>query len=457
LEALHLPDSVERIKQRAFDGCSAVKTLTLGKGLKILEEYAFSYMPYVCEVVLPDSLTEIGDYAFSRFESLANITLPASLTYLSPSAFYDSYKLVEIKNLSAMSISANVQNGFFLKNVYSDASGESKLHTDQNGFVFYVDVNEVYLLAYRGEGDVILPDSYSGKNYGIWHYAFSNTNFESGYLFLPDAVISIGGYAFARNKTLRVLAGGEGVRTIDTYAFSNCTELLSVTLGTNLTTIANYAFDGCIRLMDVVNRSTLAVSNSGVAALKFGSVALHAFKVHNGAQQPHVILDESGYAWYMDSEVCLLVRYFGKVTQLRLPEKHLNYSYNIYSYCFDKTNLLEMIEISPATEILYEYAFSNCDTLASFTVWGTYKSLKEIRSYALSSTSIISLELPDSLVYIGEYAMPSTLQVVRISDTEEWYQSKNGGSGLKVSNRFYTDTAAYLLEKEDFAFFKKVQ
>ena len=90
-------------------------------------------------------------------------------------------------------------------NVYTPTSGESKLHTTTDGFVFYEDGNKCYLVGYIGnKTDITLPESYNGKNYEIYEHAFSDCDS------LTSVVI------------------GEGVTSIGYAAFYNCTSLTSI-------------------------------------------------------------------------------------------------------------------------------------------------------------------------------------------------------------------------------------
>ena len=454
IESINIPDSTDFINNYAFTGCTSVKTLTLGASVRTICGSAFANLSLVEELILPEGLDSIGDYAFSGFKSVLKVTIPASLTYLSDSAFYDCYRLIEIHNLSPrVSITAGSSSYLYVKHVYTDPNGASRL-SEYEDFIFYSDESRVYLLDFIGKGAVILPTDFNGRSYEIWNYAFINTDFEGGMLHIPAAVTKINRSAFEFNETLRVLTGGEGVSIIAENAFYGCKELLSVTLGKSLTSIGQNAFSSCTRLMDVVNHSSISLT---AGTLGGSSVALYALTVRTGAETTTAItLTDDGYAWYVNTvdRIYLLVRYFGSETALKLPETYLAYSYDIYKYAFDEKSFVNSVQISAKTTILYEYAFLS-GNVTSITFDGESPNLREIREGALLGTSIVSIELPGNLKFIGKNALPSTIEVVRISDDEGWKRRKSSSeSGLSVSSQFYTDTAAYLLGNKDFEFFK---
>ncbi|MCM1438269.1 MAG: leucine-rich repeat domain-containing protein [Roseburia sp.] len=120
-----IPDSVERIEEKAFNDCSDLVSLHIGSGLRYLDSTAFSLLqkletitvspdnPYftaednvlytkdgkgvvlvaacngMTEVKLKSGVTEIWDYAFSCHQTLASIVLPEGLKSVGDYSFYD--------------------------------------------------------------------------------------------------------------------------------------------------------------------------------------------------------------------------------------------------------------------------------------------------------------------------------------------------------------------------------
>ena len=83
----------------AFEGCSALKSVTI-----------------------PDSVTMIGNYAFYGCDALTSVTIGNSVTTIGDWAFYgcDALKTVYCEPTTPPSLG---NNGVFYNNVYNNASG----------------------------------------------------------------------------------------------------------------------------------------------------------------------------------------------------------------------------------------------------------------------------------------------------------------------------------------------
>ena len=76
------------IGQRAFQSCSAITSLSLGKSLTSIGDYAFFGLSRLTgNLTIPDSVTSIGDYAFSYCSGLTSVTIVNSVTSIGSSAF----------------------------------------------------------------------------------------------------------------------------------------------------------------------------------------------------------------------------------------------------------------------------------------------------------------------------------------------------------------------------------
>ena len=75
----NIPDDVERIGNRAFSGCSSLKSITIPGSVKEIGSGAFCVCSDLTSVILPESLEKIGNEAFSGCSSLRSITIPSSV------------------------------------------------------------------------------------------------------------------------------------------------------------------------------------------------------------------------------------------------------------------------------------------------------------------------------------------------------------------------------------------
>ena len=111
-----------------------------------------------------------------------HVTIPSTVTTISSYAFQLCYRLVEVQNLSNLTItmgdSSNGYVGYYAKTVYG-ADGTSGLIVSDD-YKIYVDnsTNENYLVDYIGtEANLTLPAMINDNNYII--NAMSNEQLQS--------------------------------------------------------------------------------------------------------------------------------------------------------------------------------------------------------------------------------------------------------------------------------------
>ena len=341
LSSVNIPENVTSIGDNAFAYCVSLTGVTLPDGLNYLGSEVFRDDVRLKNVVIPDGVTDIntqtfyncanlssvtigngvtsiGNGAFYGCRALTSMTIPEGVTSIGNNAFYDCYKLVEICNRSSLALSAGSQdNGYaayYAKRVYGE--GGSYLNTTSDGYVFYENGDEVYLVAYTGDKiQLTLPDEYNGKTYEI-------------------------------NKN----------------AFRNNTDLISVTVPAGVTGIGEYAFNGCFKLIEVDNCSSLNITDYGN-----GDVAYYAKHIHSeGDSYLHTTSD--GYVFYKDGDEVYLIGYTGNKAKLTLPDNYGGKNYEIYKHAFDGRADLTSVKFGAGATLIGRYAFYNCANLNSVTI-----------------------------------------------------------------------------------------
>lgn len=155
LTAIDLPDYLEYIGARAFQGCSLLDSVTI-----------------------PDSVMEIGDAAFCDCSSLASVNIPSGLTYVGGGAF---------------------DNTLWIKRFEDNTS------IIFGGRVFY---------KYLGDAEVVnIPEGVIG----ISGNAFTGKKTLT-YVNIPDSVVFIGDYAFFGCPELKSLSIPDGVYYMGVYS-----------------------------------------------------------------------------------------------------------------------------------------------------------------------------------------------------------------------------------------------
>lgn len=95
LEGVVLPDNVETLGLAVFSGCHDLKKVTLGKNIKIIEEWTFEECRSLVEVEMP-SVEEIRQLAFSRCESLQHVGWSDNLRVIELQTFFVCPSLTEV-------------------------------------------------------------------------------------------------------------------------------------------------------------------------------------------------------------------------------------------------------------------------------------------------------------------------------------------------------------------------
>lgn len=213
---LVIPDSVTSIGRYAFYSRPYLRpetqgTLTLGRNLRTIGEFAFLESRYTGSLTIPDSVVEIGERAFYQCENLnGTLTLGRSLRTIGKEAFY---WCAFTGSLTIPEGVAEIADGAF-----------SSLHQFNRDGMF--------------NGTLTLPSTL--KTIGA--EAFAYTDF-SGELLIPDGVTSIGANAFKECDGFGgTLSLPDSVKTVGEWAFYLCKGFTGLKLSASLTKIEKLSF-----------------------------------------------------------------------------------------------------------------------------------------------------------------------------------------------------------------------
>ena len=287
--SIEIPNSVTSIGDRAFSNCSSLTSITIPNSVTSIGDWAFYNCSSLTSITIPNSVTYIEDNAFSDccrlvevynlsslnitkgssdngavgyyaldiytdknapskltkendfvihtegnvktlvgyFGDRTSITIPSSVTSIGDDAFSDCYRLVEVYNLSSLSITKGSEDngavGLNALDIYTDKNAPSKL-TKENDFVIHTEGNVKTLVGYFGDRTSIT---------------------------IPDSVTSIGDNAFYGCSSLTSITIPDSVTSIRDDAFSGCSSLTSVTIPSSVTSIGWGAFYDCSSLKTI--------------------------------------------------------------------------------------------------------------------------------------------------------------------------------------------------------------
>ena len=207
--------------------------LVIPLDVQTISAYAFCNYDMLKSVQFHNDLRAIGDAAFYNCNLLLNITLPAGLSSIGTDAFFGCNKLIEVYNLSSLNLkkgaTSNGNVALYAKDIYTDSATPSKTFVDENGFRFYENGSECYLINYEGKNATpTLPSDCHGKKYKIYSYAFYENEVLTKVV-IGANITEIGASAFEACKNLTEIEIGSEVQLIDQHAFYRCDKLTKAT------------------------------------------------------------------------------------------------------------------------------------------------------------------------------------------------------------------------------------
>ena len=245
-------DYVTTINPRAFDNNTKLASITIGKGVKTIGDYAFWYCGYdesVNELTIKmgDNITKISECAFQYCKKLKSVTLPSSVKLIEGYAFSDT-------GLTEITIPASVDSLGLM--VFGSCGDLSSIHIEDNatplkmwnGYYGSFAHSDAEKTVYVGR-DLLLNDNTT---------VFGNPTS----VVIGDYVTTINPRAFDDNTKLASITIGKGVKTIGYEAFRYCgkdesVNELTVTMGENITQISESAFQYCKYLKSVTLPSSV--------------------------------------------------------------------------------------------------------------------------------------------------------------------------------------------------------
>lgn len=203
----------------------------------IVAAASFCNQSKLLSVKLPTSVTAVGANAFAYCTGLQTVEAQKKLEKIDNNAFYNCYKLKEVKLPADGALKTIGQCAFQYCNTLSSIS---------------------------------LPASLNTIGYDAFCGCSSLTSVK-----LPDngSLQTIGKEAFYGCGALTSINIPEGITTINDYTFYNCSKLNSINLPSTLTSINYRAFDGCSSLTSIslpIKLATIgknAFSGSGLTEL----------------------------------------------------------------------------------------------------------------------------------------------------------------------------------------------
>lgn len=230
------------IGENAFEGCSSLKTITIGNGVKIIGDSAFSGCNKLVAVTIPDSVESIGYCAFKDCTSLPAITIYDSLKIMGEKAFECCSSLETITYIGIPEKWNNWHRGNGWNNNTPAKIVCEPMAELINGIYYRLNENKLtakVIMNGSSESDIDIPEivKFNGVSY---------------------RVTSIGEYAFYRCESLTKISMPNGVTNIEYRAFFGCDSLSNIIIPDSVTSIGMFAFCFCLSLTSITFQGTKA-------------------------------------------------------------------------------------------------------------------------------------------------------------------------------------------------------
>ena len=360
IRSITIPDTVQIIESRAFEGCTRLTNVTLPNGITDIDSYTFRNCTSLTSITIPDSVTSIGSSAFSGCTSLVSITIPDSVTSIGDGAFSGCTSLASIKI----------------------PDGVSSI-----GYVVFHGCTSLT--------SITIPDGVTS----IGDAAFSGcTSLAS--ITIPDSVTSIGDGAFSSCTSLTSITIPDGVTSIDARAFLGCTSLASIMIPDTVTSIGDNAFQDCTSLASI----TIPMDVLSIGAATFHNcTSLTSITIPDGV----IIIDMSAFSNCTN------------LASVTIPNSVTSIGNWAFLGCTSLTNIM----IPDTVTSIGDNAFQDCTSLTSITIPDSVTSIGEMTFYNCTSlTSITIPDSVTSIGDLAFYNCTSLVDVYYAGTMEEWNQ-----------------------------------
>lgn len=304
--ALVAEESVTEIGQNAFDGFTALETITLPDGLKKIGNSAFTNTAYYADdanwengalyigqyLVDADNVSGaftaregtvlIADYALTSESAMTSFSAPEGLRFIGEGAFRNCSGMevlslpASVEDISGENYIAIANNTYYERSAFSGCTALESI-TVASGNVRYsdagdnlIDTEQNMLLVGSANSEIPTDGSVTRIAAGAFVYGGSYTNGmqEGGALYVSGCLVAendsidgmltvregtwlIADMVFWREMYITEASLPNSVQYIGNYAFYECEQLASVTFGSGLVSIGEGAFRRCYSLASV--------------------------------------------------------------------------------------------------------------------------------------------------------------------------------------------------------------
>ena len=242
-----IPNSVSIIGSGAFEGCSALTSITIPNSVTSIGGYAFYGCSGLTSITIPNSITSIGGHAFYGCSGLTSVTVDIVTPLAVNADCFSNYKNATL----------NVPYGS--GDAYHDANNWKEFNNiaelAPSPAIVFAD-NHVKALCVanwdtNSDGELSESEAASATDIGI---LFKGNNEITSFNELKyfTCLKKIEKDAFRECSSLTSITIPNSVTSIGSSAFSGCNGLTSITIPNSVTSIGGDVFGGCSSLISIV-------------------------------------------------------------------------------------------------------------------------------------------------------------------------------------------------------------
>ncbi len=350
LISVNIPEGVKHIGVGAFAGSETLREVQIPASVETIGEEAFAENALLQNVTIaPNSqLKSIGENAFVE-TMITSFTIPDGVTSIGEGAFEYCLKLVQLTNLSSVTVSDLPTDniGFEMRTSLS-ASFVNTLEVDEDGDILFTVDNTVYWMGtVNDRASIDLTDKKVDKVYVAAMYG-NDTCYS---VILPSGVKEIAVGAFYDCKCLMSLSLPETLTHIGASAVYS-DSLLTLTVPASVISLGNRAIDG--------NKLVQLTDLSGLVDVE-PLLRNEGFEVRTSTDTPFVntlTVRSDGYALYTVGETVYVMGYYGEKTN-ELDFTGLGVT-AIYENAFCGLQNIDRVVIPEGVTVIGSGAFWDC-------------------------------------------------------------------------------------------------
>lgn len=243
LSTISLPDTVEEIRQNAFEKCLGVFKVQLGANVRKIGSRAFADLPLLDTVEYSGNIGFTDETAFDNSSS-ATSGMTVILGDEVQSGTLGGYKNAYLKRIEIGRSFEGFRYRFDALNLEEFVVSDYNEH-GLNTYDGCLYIGSTLCAAPQNRDSIEIKQGTTA----IGDEAFSSC--KVNIIKIPDSVETIGNYCFSNAKQLKAVRMSNGIESIGDYAFYGCDRLKTVNIPTTCRSIGKSTFKACSRLASV--------------------------------------------------------------------------------------------------------------------------------------------------------------------------------------------------------------